>query len=354
MKRPVTKWSVLRVAIVFVPLTGFALLTSSSATWLINIGVFTLMYAGLATAWNLVAGYTGYITLGNIAFFGLGAYGFEFIFQHVGVGSGWWPFALVPVVGALVALVSIPVGWIAFRTRALSFIIVTIVVVVVLQYLAMNLTSITGGSAGMSMPAPPFAPGTFERVFYFAMLVLFALSLLVCWYVRQSRLGLMMFAIRDDEDKASGIGINVEVAKLIAFGASAGLSAMMGAVWAYYLSTIYPQFAFDAEFTSMAIVLIGFLGGIGTLWGPTVGAIILVPAQQYMAFTLGANDYYLLGYAAVFAVVMLTLRRGVVPSLNDFVDRRRRRGGATRVEPSATSFASSPPVLEARVGSGSP
>jgi branched-chain amino acid transport system permease protein len=75
----------------------------------------------------------------------------------------------------------------------------------------------------------------------------------------------------------------------------------------------------------MAIVLIAFLGGTGTLWGPTVGALILVPAQQYLAFTLGANDYYLLGYAAIFAVVMLTMRRGVVPTINDLAMRRRRR-----------------------------
>lgn len=350
MTKAITRWSVLRVAIVFVPLVMFPLVTSTSATWLVNIGFFTIMYAGLATAWNLVAGYTGYITLGNVAFFGLGAYGIEFIYQHVGVGSGWWPFGMVPVVGVAVALVSIPLGWVAYRTRSLSFIIVTIVLVVVLQYLAMNLTSLTGGSLGMSMPTPPFATGSFERIFYFAVAVLFAIALAICWYVRQSRLGLMMFAVRDDEDKASGIGVNVAVPKLIAFAASAGLSAMFGAVWAYYISTIYPQFAFDAEFTSMAIILMGFLGGVGTLWGPAIGAFILVPAQQYMAFTLGANNYYLIGYAAVFAIVMLTLRRGVVPSINDLFERRRRRRIAA-IDPIGNAVQPVPEPLEAAVGS---
>ncbi|MGH3393135.1 MAG: branched-chain amino acid ABC transporter permease [Streptosporangiaceae bacterium] len=317
------RWSLLRVAIVFVPLILLALLTDSA--WVLNIGVFTLMYAGLATAWNLVGGYTGYITLGNVAFFGLGAYGFAIIFQHTGVGNGWWPFALVPVLGVAAGLISIPLGWLAYRTRALSFIIVTIVLVVVLQYLAFNLTSITGGPPGLSVPLPPFSPGLFTRVFYYAMLAVYALTVLVCWYVRRSRLGLMMFALRDDEDRAAGIGINVAVPKLTAFGVSAGLSAMFGVIWAYYLSNIYPQFAFDSEFLTMAIVLIAFLGGAGTLWGPTVGALILVPAQQYLAFTLGASDFYLLGYAAIFVVVMLTMRRGVVPSINDLMDRRRRR-----------------------------
>jgi branched-chain amino acid transport system permease protein len=338
----ITRWSLLRAAIVFVPLILFASVFTGNI-WLVNIGVFTLMYAGLATAWNLVGGYTGYITLGNVAFFGLGAYGFAIIFQHVGVGSGWWPFALVPGLAVVVGLVSLPLGWIAYRTRALSFIIVTIVLVIVLQYLAFNLTSLTGGSPGLSIPLPPFPPGSFERIFYFAMLAAFGLSVLACWYVRRSRLGLIMFAIRDDEDRAKGIGINVAVPKLIAFAASAALSAMFGAIWAYYLSTIYPQFAFDSEFLSMAIVLIAFLGGAGTLWGPTVGAFILVPAQQYLAFSLGASNYYLLGYAAIFSVVMLTLRRGVVPTINDLVTRRRRQ----RRPPPQTASTGQPALAEA-------
>ena len=329
MSSLITRWSLIRAAIVFVPLIIFPFLTAS---WVVNIGLFTVMYAGLATAWNLVGGYLGYITLGNVAFFGLGAYSFAMIFQHASVGGGWWPFALVPALGVGVGIVSLPFGWVAYRTRSLSFIIVTIVLVVVFEYLAFNLTSITGGAAGLSIPLPPFAPGNYERIFYFVTLAVFAISVLICWYVRLSRLGLMMFAIRDDEDKAAGVGINVAMPKLLAFAVSAGLSAMFGVIWAYYESTIYPQFAFDPEFLTMAIVLIAFLGGTGTLWGPTVGALILVPAQQYMAFTLGANEYYLLGYAAVFAIVMLTLRRGVVPSINDFAARRRRRhappGGA--------------------------
>ena len=325
MRRSVTGASFLRVAIVFVPALVFPLIVGAGGAWIVNIGLFTVMYAGLASAWNLIGGYTGYITLGNVGFFGLGAYGFAEVFQHVGVGGGWWPFALMPAIALVVALVSVPLGWIAFRTRALSFIIVTVVLVVVLQYLAMNLTSLTGGAAGLGIPVPRFSTGSFVDIFYYAMVVCFALTIAACWYTRSSRLGLMMVAVREDEDRASGIGINTAVPKLLAFALSAGFSALIGMVWAYYLSTIYPSFAFDAEFTTMAIVLIAFLGGVGTLWGPTVGALILVPAQQYLAFTLGANDYYLIGYAAVFAVVMLTLRRGVVPSVNDLVLRRRRR-----------------------------
>lgn len=335
MSSRATKWSVVRVAVVFVPLIVLGL--SSGETWIVNIGTFTLMYAGLATAWNLIGGYTGYVTLGNVAFFGLGAYAISLPIVHLGsVGSGWWPFLLVPVIGVGVGLVSVPIGWIAYRTRDISFIIVTITSVIILQYLAVNLRSFTGGPQGLSLPLPPFAPGTYERIFFFAMFVIYALSLAICWYARNSRLGLMMFAIRDDEDKARGIGINVNVPKLVAFGVSAAISAMIGAVWAYYLSNVYPSFAFDAEFLSVAIVLVAFLGGTGTLWGPSVGAFILIPAQQYLAYSLGASQLYLIGYAAVFIGVMLTLRRGVVPSITDWLSRRRR--GRVPADPPAGSI----------------
>jgi branched-chain amino acid transport system permease protein len=300
------------------PLAGFE-------SWIINIGIFTLMYAALGSAWNLVGGYTGYVSLGSVAFFGLGAYAMALTFQHIGVGSGLLPFLLVPVFGLGVALLSIPLGFIAFRTRGLAFIIVTISLVIILQYLALNLTGLTGGAPGLSVPLAPFKPGAYEQYFYWAMLAVFTATLLTCAYVRRSRLGLMMFAVREDEDKARGLGVATFVPKFAAFAGSAGLSAMAGAVWAYYLTQVYPQFAFDGEFLAMGIILVAYLGGIGTLWGPFVGALILVPAQQYFAYALGANQYYLVAYAAVFVVVMLFLPRGVVTTFADRALRRSRR-----------------------------
>ena len=294
-------------------------------SWIVNIGIFTLMYAALGSAWNLIGGYTGYVSLGSVAFFGLGAYSLALIFQHVGVGDGLIPFALVPVIGIAVALISLPLGFVAFRTRGLPFIIVTISLVIILQYLALNLTAVTGGAPGLQVPQAPFAPGTYEQYFYWAMLAVFTLTLAACAYVRHSRLGLMMFAVREDEDKARGLGVSTAIPKFAAFAGSAGLSAMVGAVWAYYLSTVYPQFAFDGEFLAMGIILVAYLGGIGTLWGPFVGALILTPAQQYFAYSLGGNQFYLVAYAAVFVVVMLFLPRGVVTTIADRALRRRRR-----------------------------
>ena len=123
--------------------------------------------------------------------------------------------------------------------------------------------------------------------------------MLVSWWVRASNLGLLLFAIRDDEDRARGLGVHTTAVKVATFAASAGLVAMAGGVWAYYLGFIYPQFAIDPLIT-IGMVLMAYLGGKGTLWGPVLGAFILVPAQQYLAYRLGASELYLVGYSAVF------------------------------------------------------
>ena len=292
-----------------------------------NLFIFTLMYAALASAWNVIGGYSGYVSLGHAAFFGVGAYALAITFTHTGVGSGYRPFYVLPLVGIGVALAAVPIGWVAFRTRAATFAIVTITLLFVFQQLAFNLRSLTGGSQGISFPPPPFAVATFERPFYYAMLGVLALAMLTSWFVRESRLGLTLLSIRDDEDRARGLGVQTTFAKLVAFGASAGLVAMAGGVWAYYIAFVYPQFAVDPLVT-IGMVLMVYLGGKATLWGPVLGAFILVPAQQYLAYRLGASQLYLVGYAGVFLVVMLLLPRGILPSLAEQTRRLRARRDA--------------------------
>jgi branched-chain amino acid transport system permease protein len=309
--------------------------------WIVNIGIFTLMYAALATAWNLFAGYTGYISLGHVAFFGIGAYTLANMFStatplrgsatsfsshaFMSIGGGYRPFYVLPLVGLAVALVAVPIGWIALRTRAITFAIVTLTMLFVFQNLAFNLRGLTNGSSGLSMPTPNFDVSIYERPFYYALLGVLVLGLLLSWHIRGSKLGLMLFSIREDEEKARGLGVRTTGVKLIAFAASAGLTAMAGGVWAYYLTYIYPEYAVD-PLVMIGSVLPVFLGGRGTLWGPVLGALILVPAQQYMAYRLGASELYLVAYAAVFVVILLVLPRGILPSLADAVERWRFRG----------------------------
>ena len=294
------------------------------AAWIVNIGVLTLMYAALATAWNLFSGYTGYITLGQAAFFGLGAYTLGIAFEHFGIGSGYNPFYALPLVGIGVAFASLPVAWIALRTRHMTFAIVTLTVLFVVQQLAFNLHSVTHGTTGLMLPTPTFAIGNYDRPFYLAMLAVLLLGLGICWVVLRSKLGLMLLAIREDEEKARGLGIRVTSAKLIAWWLSIALTAMVGGIWAYYLTFIYPESAVD-PLVMIGAVLMTFLGGRGTLWGPTIGAMVLVPAQQYTLLQLGASQLYLVGYAAVFMVVLLLLPRGILPSLRSGLARLRER-----------------------------
>jgi branched-chain amino acid transport system permease protein len=295
-----------------------------SAAWIVNIGVLTLMYAALATAWNLFSGYSGYITLGQAAFFGIGAYALGITFQHAGIGSGYNPFVALPLVGACVAIASLPVAWIALRTRHMTFAIVTLTLLFIVQQLAFNLHSLTQGSSGLMLPTPRFPISSYDTPFYLAMLGILLFALALCRLTLRTKLGLMLLAIREDEEKARGLGVRVTGVKLVAWSLMVGLTAMVGGVWAYYLTFIYPESSVD-PLVMIGAVLMAFLGGRGTLWGPTIGALILVPAQQYMITRFGASDLYLVGYAAVFMVVLLLLPRGIVPSLRDLAAKLRER-----------------------------
>ena len=120
-----TRAGVLRAVVVFGALTAFPFVFP--AQWIVNIAIFTLMYAGLATAWNLLGGFSGYLSLGHAAFFGVGAYAIAIAFTHIGIGgSGYKPFYALPLVGIAVGLVSIPIAWVALRVRAATFAIVTL------------------------------------------------------------------------------------------------------------------------------------------------------------------------------------------------------------------------------------
>ncbi len=291
--------------------------------WVLSMFIFVLVFAVMSSAWNLVGGFAGYPSLGHAAFFGIGAYAVMIPFQNVTLGSGYEVFYALPLVGLGAALIGWPIGLITMRTRADVFAIVTITLLFVVQTLAFNLRSLTGGSQGLNLIAP-FAADTFERPFYLVLVLLLAVALGLTYATMRSKFGLSLASVRADEDKAVGIGVPVTGVKVLAFSISVGLTAMVGAVWAYYESNIYPQFAVD-PLTTVAIVLMTFLGGRGTLWGPVLGAIVLEGGQQYLAYELGGKRLYLIAYALVFLIVIRWLPRGVLPTVEDRVRARRRR-----------------------------
>jgi branched-chain amino acid transport system permease protein len=281
-----------------------------------TVAVFTLFFAAAAVGWNIFSGYTGYIALGHAAYFGIGAYAMALLCQDWNIPAGYAPFFLLPLVGLIAAAFSVPFGWIALRTRRHTFVVITIATFFIMQLMAYNLRTITNGSAGLSLPIPfDWGPDFFNLPFYFVALAILLLALGTSWWVRNSKYGLGLLAIRDDEDRALGLGVHTGPFKLVAFVISAFFVGMIGGLHAYFNSSIFPPFAFDALF-DVAIALMAFLGGMGTLFGPILGALILVPTQQYLTIISQSSGYNLILYGVLFLAIILLLPEGIIPTIS--------------------------------------
>ena len=282
-----------------------------------GIAVFALMFAAAAVGWNIFSGYTGYIALGHAAYFGLGAYAFAIMTQNWHVQGGYGAFLIAPLAGLVAAIFAIPLGWLSLRVRRHTFIVITIAMFFIFQLLAYNLTRFTNGSIGLNLPIPLDWNSTFYNYpFYYVTLAILLLAIAISWWVRNSKYGLGLLAIRDDEDRALGLGVKTGPSKLAAFVISAFIVGMVGAVWGYFIESIYPPTAFDATF-DVAIALMAFLGGMGTISGPILGALILESTQQYFTLQFVSPGYYLIAYGGLFLIVILLLPRGIIPTLAD-------------------------------------
>ncbi|MGB9113485.1 MAG: branched-chain amino acid ABC transporter permease [Acidimicrobiales bacterium] len=288
-----------------------------------TIAVFTLIFMTATTAWNSFSGYSGYIALGHAAFFGTGAYTLAVIASDAHFAGGYGVFALVPLGGLVAGAFAVPLGLVALRTRRHTFVVITIAIFFIFQLLATNF-SFTGGSSGELTPTPTWTAVGYNDRFYYASLICLTIAIAVSAAVRRSRFGLQLLAIRDDEDRAAGLGVSVGRVKLAAFTISAIPVGMVGAIYAYFLGQIYPQFVFDPIF-DLSVALMAFLGGLGTVSGPILGALILEPLQQYFTLQFSAGSIYLIIYGALFLVVILLMPRGIVPTLTEVLANRRGR-----------------------------
>jgi branched-chain amino acid transport system permease protein len=295
-----------------------------------TIAVFTLLFAAAATGWNIFSGYTGYYSLGHAAYFGLGAYALAVMCQRWNVQGGYLPFLLVPVAGLFAGLLAVPLGWVALRARRYTFVVLTLAILFICRLLATNLFDITGGSAGMYLPLPPWNGDVYTFPFYYVSLALLLLVTLVSWWVRSSKYGLSLLAIRDDEERVRSLGVKTRPYKLAALVISAILVGMAGALVGYFVGIIYPASAFDPTF-DITIIVMTFLGGVGTLAGPVLGAFLLEPIQQFITLQFGsaAAGLDLVIYGAFFLLVLLLVPEGIVPTLHKRWDslRATRRNG---------------------------
>ena len=288
-----------------------------------SIAVFTLIFMVATTAWNIFSGYSGYLALGHAVFFGSGGYTVALAARDWHVKGGWAVFALLPVGGLVAAAIAIPVGLVALRVRRHTFVVITIAIFFVFQLAAFNL-GFTGGTSGILLPFAPFSAANYNQPFYYVALVILVLTVVLSWAVRRSRFGLQLLAIRDDEDRARGLGVKTWRVKLIAFVISAFPVGMVGGLYFYFLGQVFPQFAFDPLF-DVSLALMGFLGGIGTLTGPLLGALVLESMQQYLTQSFSGTGTYLIAYGVLFLAVILLLPRGVVPTLAELLANRRAR-----------------------------
>jgi branched-chain amino acid transport system permease protein len=312
----------LLVAACVVFLGVFPLIFSSPTTT--TIAFYTLIFMVCASAWNLFAGSSGYIALGHAVYFGCGAYTLTLLANHLGFAAGWGVFALVPVAGIVAGLIAVPTGLIALRARRHTFVVITIAFMFIFQLAASNL-AFTGGTSGLQPPTPLWGIKAYNDYFYYVTAVILLATVTLAWLVRRSRFGLQLLAIRDDEERARGLGVRVARVKLTAFVLSAIPIGMVGGIYAYFLGQIFPQFAFDPLF-DLSIALMAFMGGLGTVSGPLLGALVLEALQQKFTQDYGASQAYLIIYGALFLIVVLLLPRGIIPSLEDLIERRRARG----------------------------
>jgi branched-chain amino acid transport system permease protein len=282
-------------------------------------GVF--MFGGLASAWNIIGGFTGYASFGNVVFFGLGGYTVAVLMVHARWGF-WMALPVAVAVGAgYAALVGLPV----LRLRGHYFAIATLGVAEGTREIVLNLPDLTGGGAGISLPvlgaqAVTASPG--NTGFYYLFLAALGVAVAVAYAVSRSRFGYGLRAIHDDEQGAAATGINTTRAKLAAFALSGALTSLIGALFAFQQVAIYPERLFSVEITVLMVAM-AVIGGLGTVVGPVIGAVGLQLLAEYLRQRyLGLH---LIVFGSLMVAVVVLMPEGLVSSMSQ-VWRERRLG----------------------------
>jgi branched-chain amino acid transport system permease protein len=287
------------------------------------------IYAASAIGWNLFSGLTGYVSLVHGAFFGIGAYAFAMMAEHSTAKAGLLLFGFVPVAALVASIVAIPVGLVAVRVKQHTFVVLSVAIFYLFQQLAFNL-GFTGGSGGLTPPSPAWSGAFFNLVFLLATACIVAVSIVMQVLLMKSVFGLRLRSVKDDEQKLASLGVNVYALKVTAMAISAVPLGLAGAVYAFYLGNVLPQFAFDPAL-DLAIVVVVYLGGTGTVVGPLLGALIIAGLSQWMNSALPSvsGNGELLGLGAILLVVLYLLPSGLVPSLARVIVRGFTSGGRT-------------------------
>ncbi|HET6987997.1 MAG TPA: ATP-binding cassette domain-containing protein, partial [Kribbella sp.] len=289
-----------------------------------NMIIFSLVFAIAASGLSIITGLAGYVSLGQGAFIGLGGYTVGVLAtKHPDTNVWLW----MPLAGVVAGLVAVILGLVALRARGPSFVIITVAFLFLVQVIAINWRSLTGGTEGLSLPIPTWDADIQNWPFYYALVGILALQLLLTWWIRRTKLGTGLVAIREDETKAATIGINLPVEKIIAFVASSVLVGVAGGVYGYYLTFIDPRGMFSILLSVEAMLAL-LVGGKATLWGPVLGAFIVEPLNEYANNNLGGGNTRLLLFGGLLIVIVLFLPQGVLPAIESLLNRIRTHGRA--------------------------
>ncbi|HKY03512.1 MAG TPA: branched-chain amino acid ABC transporter permease, partial [Blastocatellia bacterium] len=304
----------------FLPLLMIFLFTAPlvfQARYAQHVLILILLYVTLGSAWNILGGFAGQLSLGHAAFFGIGAYTAAIIASG-GAVSPWWALVLGPAVALPVALV---VGWICFRLRGPYFTLATIAVGEVMRLAALNWRELTGGAVGIVIKPSVFS-GTSKVPYYYIILLISIATVALCYRVSRRKLGYFLMAIREDQETAESIGIDTTTYKLKALAFSAGVTAMAGAFYANYFLFVDPAIVLPLSL-SVEIVLMAIIGGIGTVAGPVLGAVLLKLSSEI--FRNYFQDASLLIYGGLLILVILFMPGGLIGGLKKLLGVERGR-----------------------------
>ena len=288
-----------------------------SSPFMVNFGVLALFYAFIGQSWNVAGGFAGQLSFGHVAFFGVGAYASTIVQMRFGFNP-WWGLPVSALAGALAGAL---IGALSFRAglKGSYFALITLAFAEVFRIIA-NSVEITGGGLGMLIPMKQtldnFQFGD-RRVFYFIILALTALSVALAIWLKHSRFGARLAAIRENEDSARALGIDIFREKIKIMMLSGAIAGVGGCFFAQYFLYIDPTIVFGVD-KSVEMLLVSMIGGAGTVYGPLIGALLLALVSEVTRSMFTFQGLSLVLYGALLVVIIAFLPNG----LSDLFKRR--------------------------------
>ncbi len=300
-----------------------ALLALTLPFWLANpyflhVVIMAGIFGVLALSLNLLLGYTGQLSLGHAAFFGIGAYTSALLTLRLE-----WSFWLaLPCAVAFTALTGWLIGRLALKLRGAYFVLVTISFAGVISLVSVNWMELTNGPLGLpGVPAPELGPWSLrtKHAYYYLVLAGVALSYLVCLRLVRSRIGRAFLALRENEPLAESVGVDVTHYLVLAAVVSAGMAGLAGSLYAHYTRFVSPEVFLFTYTVTMVVMVVA--GGKGTLAGPLVGALLFTALPE--ALRLATSwQWQMLAYGVLLVLLVFFLPRGIVPALAAWRERR--------------------------------